>query len=274
MNKFKNFFQNLSQFGQDYGFATKIILAAILLFGGLFLASLLSNFVGRILKRKGFDETLRPFIVNLFLWLFRIIVVITAAASVGIETTSLVALIGAVAFAVGMALQGSLGNLAGGVMLLIFRPIRVGDFIIAQGESGLVQEIQLFHTIIVTLDGKTIFLPNGALSSGNITNVSLKPERRVDITFGISYEDDIDKARAIITSVIENDTRILKDPEPAIPLINLGDSSVDFQARVWVKSEDFWGVKFDLTENVKKAFDKEGISIPFPQMDLHLEKSA
>jgi small conductance mechanosensitive channel len=270
----ENILEKLASFQENYGFATKFIIGAVILFGGLLLSKIIASFVNNLLQKRNFDDTLRPFIVNLVLWLSRIIVVIIAASSVGIETTSLVALVGAVAFAIGMALQGSLGNLAGGVMLLIFRPIRVGDFIIAQSESGTVQEIQLFHTIIVTLDGKTIFIPNGALSSGNITNVSLKPERRVDLTFGISYQDDIDKARAIIVSVIENDSRILKDPEPAIPLVNLGDSSVDFQARVWVKSEDFWGVKFDLTENVKKAFDKEGISIPFPQIDLHMDKIA
>jgi small conductance mechanosensitive channel len=272
MEKIKNIALGITEFGNSYGWATKTLLAVFILFGGWILAGFLSNMVSKILEKKGFDDTLRPFISNIILWLMRVVVFIVAASSVGIETTSLVALIGAIGFAIGMALQGSLGNLAGGVMLLIFRPIKVGDFIIAQGESGVVDEIQLFHTIVITMDGKTIYLPNGALSSGNITNVSKKPERRVDSVFGISYQDDIDKARAIIMKVVEADNRILKEPAPAVPLINLGDSSVDLEVRAWVKSADYWAVMFELKENVKKAFDREGISIPFPQMDVHLEK--
>jgi small conductance mechanosensitive channel len=272
MEKIKQIAIGITEFGDNYGWATKILFAAFILFGGWIFAGVLSSMISKVLKKRGFDDTLRPFISNIVLWLMRVVVFIVAASSVGIETTSLVALIGAIGFAIGMALQGSLGNLAGGVMLLIFRPIKVGDFIIAQGESGVVDEIQLFHTVVVTMDGKTIYLPNGALSSGNITNVSKKPERRVDSTFGISYKDDIDKARAIIMKVIEADSRILKDPKPVVPVINLGDSSVDLQVRAWVKSTDYWAVMFELKEHIKKAFDKEGVSIPFPQMDVHLEK--
>ena len=189
---------------------------------------------------------------------------------VGIPMTSFIAILGAAGLAVGLALSGTLQNFAGGVMLLIFKPFNVGDFIEAQGFMGVVREIQIFNTILKTPDNKTIIIPNGGLSTGPMTNFSTEPTRRVDFSFGIGYSDDIDKAKSIIDGLIKNDNRILADPEPFIAVGELADSSVNFTVRVWVISEDYWGVHFDMIESVKKAFDKGGVSIPFPQTDVHL----
>ena len=180
------------------------------------------------------------------------------------------AVLGAAGLAVGMALQGSLANFAGSVLIMIFKPYKKGDFIEAQGHSGIVEEIQIFNTILKTPDNRVILVPNGALSGGSIVNFSAKDTRRVDMTFGIGYNDDIDKAKAVLSSLIEADTRIMKDPAPFIQVSELADSSVNFAVRVWCQSADYWGIFFAMQENVKKAFDKEGISIPYPQRDIHV----
>ena len=188
----------------------------------------------------------------------------------GVKMTSFIAVLGAAGLAIGMALSGSLQNFAGGVMILIFKPFKVGDYITAQGHSGTVKEIQIFQTILNTPDKKTVILPNGALSTGPMINFSTEPQRRVDFTFGIGYNDDIDKAKMVIREVVEKDARILKEPEPFIGVMSLGESSVDLVTRVWANAGDYWGIFFDMQENIKKEFDRQGISIPFPQRDVHL----
>lgn len=188
----------------------------------------------------------------------------------GVEMTSFVAILAAAGLAVGMALSGTLQNFAGGVMLIIFKPFKVGDVIDAQGYIGSVKEIQIFNTILKTPDNKTIIIPNGGLATSSMTNFSTEATRRVDFTFGIGYDDDIDKSRAVIEGLIKADSRIFTDPAPVIVVSELADSSVNFTVRVWANSGDYWGIFFDLTEQVKKAFDKEGISIPYPQTDVHV----
>jgi small conductance mechanosensitive channel len=191
-----------------------------------------------------------------------------------VQTTSFVAALGAAGFAVGLALQGSLGNFAAGILLLAFRPFRVGHFIEGAGTAGTVEEVHIFNTILRTPDNKSIVIPNSQLTSGTITNFTAKTERRVDLTFGVSYSDDIDKVKAVIREVMAEDDRILPEPAPVVGLMSLGESSVDFVVRPWVKSENYWPVLFDLNERMKKRFDAEGISIPFPQRDVHIIEKA
>jgi small conductance mechanosensitive channel len=193
-----------------------------------------------------------------------------AISQVGIETTSFIAVLGAAGFAIGLALQGSLANFAAGVLLLIFRPFKVGDFIEGAGVSGVVEALHVFTTTLKTGDNKTIIVPNGDLASGTIVNFSAQATRRVDLVFGIGYGDDIDKAKALMREEMAADERILKDPEPTVGLVELADSSVNFVCRPWVNSADYWGVLFDLNESIKKRFDAEGINIPYPQQDVHI----
>jgi small conductance mechanosensitive channel len=188
--------------------------------------------------------------------------------------TSFIAILAAAGLAVGMALSGTLQNFAGGVMILLFRPFKVGDYINALGYSGTVKEIQIFNTILTTPDNVTIILPNGGLSGSAMTNYSTQATRRVDLTYGIGYDDDIDKAREILKNLIAGDKRILKDPEPFVAVSELADSSVNFVVRVWVNSSDYWGVFFDMQETVKKRFDDNGVSIPFPQTDVHVHQTS
>jgi small conductance mechanosensitive channel len=191
---------------------------------------------------------------------------------IGVETTSFVAILAAAGFAIGLALQGSLGNFAGGVLILLFKPFKVGDFIEAQGETGSVKKIQIFNTILTTGDNKTIIIPNGPLSNGNITNYSTQDTRRVDMVFGIGYDDDIKKAKTILEKMIKSEKRAIRLEDSLVAVGELADSSVNFKVRVWVNSGDYWGVYHDFHENVKLTFDKEGISIPYPQMDIHQYK--
>jgi len=186
--------------------------------------------------------------------------------------TSFIAILGAAGLAIGMALSGTLQNFAGGVMILLFKPFKVGDFLDAQGHKGVVKEIQIFNTILTDLDNKTIILPNGSLSTSAMVNYSTQPIRRVDFTFGIGYGDSVEKAREILNNLIKKDSRILSDPAHFIGVSGLGDSSVNLTVRVWAKGEDYWGIFFDMNEHVYNAFNKEGINIPFPQMDVHLHK--
>jgi len=199
-----------------------------------------------------------------------VFVVLAALGQLGIQTTSFIAVIGAAGLAIGLALQGSLSNFAAGFLMIIFRPFKVGDFIEGAGVAGTVEKIQIFTTQLKTPDNKTIIIPNAKLSGDNIVNFSAKGTRRVDMVFGIGYGDDMDKARKIITDVIDNDPRVLKDPPPKIAVLTLGDSSVDFAVRPWVKVPDYWDLWFDVTETIKKRFDAEGVSIPFPQRDVHV----
>lgn len=234
---------------------------------------IITGFTNILIKRKA-DAMLTSFLGSLLSALLRVLLLLSVAGMVGIETTSFIALIGAAGLAVGLALQGSLANFAGGVLILFLRPFRAGDYIEAQGIAGTVESIQIFHTILRTADNKVIILPNGALSNGSITNYSTKPTRRVDINVGIDYGDDIKKARAILLSLAAADERVLKDPAAVVYMTSLGDNSVNMSLRMWTKSADFWGVFFDIQEQMKEAFDREGISFPFPQRTLHMAQKA
>ena len=252
----------------EYGLQIIGALATIII--GIWISKLLAKSLGKVLRKRSVDETLVKFSVSLVKVALITFVIISAASQVGIQTASFVAVIGAAGLAIGFALQGSLSNLAAGVMLIIFKPIKVGDFIEGGGGTGTVESVGIFVTILVTVDNKVIYVPNSTLTGGNITNYSAKDTRRVDMVFGIGYSDDIDKAKIVIQSVIKNDPRILKDPAPQVVVSELGDSSVNFNVRPWVNKTDYWGVYFDTTEQVKKKFDEQNISIPFPQRDVHL----
>jgi len=200
-------------------------------------------------------------------------VIISAAAQIGIQTASFVAIIGAAGLAIGFALQGSLSNLAAGVMLMIFKPIKIGDFIEGGGSTGSVESIGIFVTTLVTPDNKVVIVPNSTMTNANITNYTAKDQRRVDLVFGIGYSDDIDKAKNVIQSVLNNDSRVLKDPAPQIVVSELADSSVNFNVRPWVNTKDYWDVYFETNEQIKKQFDEQKISIPFLQRDVHMHQN-
>ncbi|MDX2444452.1 MAG: mechanosensitive ion channel, partial [Bacteroidales bacterium] len=248
-------------------YGPKLVGALLVLVIGLWIIKLINKAVSRLLEKKDWDPSLEPFIRTLISILLKIMLVISVMGMVGIQMTSFIAILGAAGLAVGMALSGTLQNFAGGVMILAFKPFRVGDFIDAQGYMGTVYEIQIFSTILKTPDNKVVYIPNGGLSNSSLTNFSQEPTRRVDWTFGVAYGDDVEKARKVLLGLIKADNRILKDPEPFIGLGELGDSSVNLTVRVWVNAEDFWDVFFEMNENVYKIFEKEGLSFPFPQMD-------
>ncbi len=249
------------------------ILAAIFIFViGRWIAKMVKKFLDRTMTRSGVDATIIPFILDLSYVALLIIVIVASLGALGIQTTSLIAVLGAAGLAVGLALQGSLSNFAAGVLIVTFRPIRVGDYFEGAGTAGTVEQIQIFSTTAKTPDNKVIIIPNGKLLSDNIVNYSIKEIRRVDMTIGVSYGDSIDKVKEILTDILTNDSRILLDPSPTIGLVQLADSSVNFAVRPWVRTEDYWAVYFDLHETIKKRFDTEGISIPFPQQDIHVYK--
>lgn len=252
-------------------YAPKFILALATLLVGLWLVRRISRGLNAILNHKSVEDTLQKFLVSFADVLLKILVLVAVAGMLGVETTSFIAMLGAMGLAVGLALQGSLSNLAGGVLILFFKPFRVGDVIEAQGYTGKVQEIQIFNTIMLTYDNQKIVLPNGLLSNGCIKNLFSEPHRRVDIEFGISYEDDIGEARAAIQRVIDQDDRILSEQGrmPEIFVSAHADSSINMLTRVWVTSENYWPVYFALYEQVKYAFDAANITIPFPQRDVH-----
>lgn len=251
-------------------YAPKVVLAIITLIVGMWLINRFVRILDSKLGKK--DPTLNTFLCGLLSAVLKILLLISVASMVGIATTSFIAIIGAAGLAIGLALQGSLGNFAGGVLILIFKPFKVGDVIEAQGYMGSVVEISILYTIVNTFDNRRIIIPNGDLSNASLTNLSAYPTRRCDMSFGIGYSDDIDKAKATIRRLIEEDERALKDPAPMIVVGSLGDSSVNLTARAWTKSADLWPFYWDMQERVKKAFDAEGISIPFPQRDVHMYK--
>ncbi len=248
----------------------KIALAIVTLIVGLFLIGSVMRALKKRLSENESYATLSTFLVSIFSVVLKGILLISVASMIGIETTSFIAILGAAGLAVGLALQGSLSNFAGGVLIILFKPYKVGDFIDAQGHAGTVSEIQIFNTVLKTPNNVTIVVPNGSLSNGSIKNFSAEPKRRVDWTFGIGYNDDIDKAKATISDLISGDDRIHATPEPFIAISELGDSSVNFVVRVWCDSGDYWSVFFDMQEKVKKTFDEKKISIPFPQRDVHV----
>lgn len=251
-------------------YAPKFLLALVVLFIGLRIIKIAVGALNKGMEKANTDLSLRKFLGSLLSVLLKVILIISVASMIGIATTSFVAILGAAGLAIGLALQGSLGNFAGGVLILFFKPFKVGDFIESQGHLGVVHSIQIFNTILKTPDNKRIIIPNGQVSGGSITNFSAEDQRRVDMTFGIGYQDDIVKAKEVLNNLINKDKRILKEPNPLVVVSALGDSSVNFTVRVWANSGDYWGIFFDMQEKVKLTFDKEGISIPFPQRDVHL----
>ncbi len=260
----------ISGFAVTYGM--KILAAIITLVIGLWVIKLIVKALASLMDKKGIDASLRGFINSLTGITLKVMLFITVIGMMGIQMTSFIAILGAAGLAVGMALSGTLQNFAGGVMILIFKPFKVGDFIEAQGYAGSVSEIQIFITVLKTPDNKTIIIPNGGLSTGSLINYSTEETRRVDFSFGIAYGDSYDTAKALLLKLIKADSRIMDAPEPFIVLGALADSSVNITVRVWVNSSDYWGVFFDMNENVYKEFDKNGLSIPFPQLDVHLNK--
>ena len=239
---------------------------------GWFISRSITRLLRAGLTRNEVDQTLVGFVCNLSYMALMTLVAITALGQLGVNTTSFAAIIGAAGLAVGFALQGSLGNFAAGVMLILFRPFKTGDFIEAAGVAGVVEDVQVFATILRTGDNKEITVPNGSITGGSIVNYSTKPTRRIDLVFGIGYDDDLAHAKQILHDVVSADQRILADPPPVIAVSELADSSVNFVVRPWVTSGDYWPVLFSLTENVKLEFDKQGISIPFPQTDVHIHQ--
>ena len=254
------------------GYGPKLLLAILTLIIGLWVIKLVMKAFGRTMDRSKIDISLQKFFKSLFGILLKILLAISVASMVGIQMTSFIAILGAAGLAIGLALQGSLANFAGGVLILIFKPFKVGDFIDAQSYSGTVNAIQVFNTVLKTPDNKTIIIPNGKLSNGSITNFTTEPTRRVDMTFGIGYSDDIKKAKDILNELVENESRIFKDPVPLVVVSALADSSVNFAVRGWCKRADYWDIYFGMLEKVKLEFDKQGISIPFPQQDVHVYK--
>ncbi len=251
-------------------YGLKVIAAVVILLVGLWLAKRLRSVFRASGEKKGVDPTLIGFASSLLYGALVVFVIIAAVGQLGVQTTSFVAVIGAAGLAVGLALQGSLSNFASGVLLILFKPFKAGDFIKAGGEAGTVVEIGILTTELRTPDNVQIIMPNSSVMGGAITNVSAHPTRRVDMTVGVGYGDDLNKAKRIIEELLSADARVLADPAPQIVVANLGDSSVDFAVRPWVNSGDYWAVKFDFTKAVKEAFDAQGVSIPFPQRDVHV----
>ncbi|MES9958987.1 MAG: mechanosensitive ion channel domain-containing protein [Sedimenticola sp.] len=266
---------DLNQLVSTYAipWAINIALAAAIFVVGRWVAKAIVKLAGKLLAKAGMDDILVNFVTSIANAILLLFIIIAALDQLGVDTTSLIALLGAAGLAVGLALQNSLQNFAAGVMLIIFRPFKTGDFVEAGGTMGVVESISIFSTIMRTGDNREVIVPNGSIYNGTITNYSARETRRIDMVFGIGYDDDIKKAKEIMEGIIKADERVLADPEPLIAVAELADSSVNFNVRPWVKSGDYWAVKFDLTEKIKIAFDENGVSIPYPQMDLHIDKS-
>ena len=271
MNEFSISPEDIQAFVVEYG--PKVIGAIITLIVGFIVIGIIVGAVNRVMIKRGVDPSLVPFLKSILSIVLKVALILTVISIIGVEVTSFVAILGAAGLAVGLALQGTLQNFAGGVMILLFKPFKVGDFIDGAGHMGSVHEIQIFNTILKTPDNKTIIIPNAQLSNSSMTNFSTEPQRRVDWTFGIGYGDDAAKAKEVLQKLIDEDERILKDPEPFIALSELADSSVNFVVRAWVDSGDFWGVYFDMNEKVYNTFAETGLNIPYPQMDVHVHQN-
>ena len=253
-------------------YGVKILMALVIFIIGKWVVKKLANVVEKLMQKNEVDPAIRNFAGSIIYYALLAFVCIAALGQLGIQTASFVAIVGAAGLAVGLALQGSLSNFAAGVLLLIFRPFKVGDFVEIAGTSGVIQNIQIFTTELNTPDNKKVIVPNGGVISGNIVNYSVNDTRRVDLVFGIGYSDDIDAARKVIEGILKADKRVLEIPAATVAVVELADSSVNFVCRPWVNTADYWDVYFDLTEAVKKAFDSNGISIPFPQQDVHMHQ--
>ncbi|MBL1211870.1 MAG: mechanosensitive ion channel [Ignavibacteriae bacterium] len=254
-------------------YGLNIVAAIVILIVGLWLAKIISKSVVKMMLKKNVDATLTNFLGSIVKIGIIAFVVMAVISKLGIETTSFVAVIGAIGLAIGFALQGSLSNIAAGVMIIIFRQIKVGDFIEGGGSVGSVETVGIFSTTLTTPDNKVIYVPNSKLVGDNIVNYSVKDTRRVDMVFGIGYSDDIDKAKTVINRVLNSNDKVLKDPAPLVVVTELADSSVNFNVRPWVNAADYWGVYFYCHEEIKKQFDAENISIPFPQTDVHIHQN-
>lgn len=262
--------EKMMGWGVDIG--GRIISAAIIYFIGRILISLIKKFIAKVLVKRNIDAGIQSFVRSLVNILLTVLLVVAVIGKLGIETTSFAALLASAGVAIGMALSGNLQNFAGGLVILLLRPYKVGDWIESQGVSGTVREIQIFHTILTTADNKVIYIPNGALSSGTVINYSKEDTRRVDWVIGVEYGEDYNKVEETVRRIIAADKRILNTPEPFLALHALADSSVNVVIRVWVKSQDYWGVYFDMNRIIYSEFNKEGISFPFPQLTVHQAK--
>lgn len=250
------------EFATTYGI--KIIGAIVLWIIGSWIIKKLLKITGNVMTKKGYDPSLQKFLINLVSWILKILLIIAILGQLGVETTSFAAILAAAGLAIGLALQGSLANFAGGVLLMIFKPIKIGDLIEAQDAIGVVKEIEIFTTKIVTPDNKLVIIPNGTLSNGNIINYTEEGKIRIDLTFGVSYDADIKQTKDVLMSVLNSGNNVLQDPAPTVNVSGLGESSVDFAVRPWCTPENYWDVYFETTENVKIALDKAGIEIPYP----------
>ncbi|MCC5867283.1 MAG: mechanosensitive ion channel [Gammaproteobacteria bacterium] len=262
----------LLETAQEVGatFGLNLIAAIAIFIIGRWIAKWIYKLVVKGLEKARMEPILVKFLGNIVYTLLLIFVVLAAISQVGVQTTSLIAVLGAAGLAVGLALQGSLANFAAGVLIIIFRPYKIGDFVEGGGVAGTVDEVQIFTTVLKSPDNKRIIVPNGQMMSGTIVNFSAHPTRRVDLTASVSYDDDSDKVRKVLTEILESDERVLADPAPNIRMMTHADSSIDWVVRPWVNASDYWPVYWDLTEKIKRRFDEEGISIPYPQRDVHL----
>lgn len=265
--KMDEFLEQIIILGTEAG--KSILLAAIVAVIGYYIVRFINNMVARILERRNVEPTVQSFLKSFVNITLLILLILTVVSTLGVNTTSLAALLASAGLAVGMALSGNLQNLAGGIILLLFKPYKVGDYIEAQGVSGTVKAIQIFHTILTTPDNKELFIPNGALSSGNITNYSKNDLRRVDMVVSVEYGTDTEKVKQVTQELLRSDSRILKDPAPFVAVNELGDNGVFFSIRVWVNGSDYWNVFFDTNERIYNEFNKQGIGFPFPQIQIH-----
>ena len=258
-------------YASEYGL--KIVAAILIFVIGKWAVKKITTVTKTLMTRAKVDTTLVEFAESLIYFVLLLMVIFASLNALGINTTSFLAVFGAAGLAIGLALQGSLANVGAAVLIIIFRPFKVGDFVEAGGATGTVEDVNLFSTIIAPLDNRTVIVPNAAIIGGNITNYSMKPQRRVDHVFGIGYDDDLRLAKNTLMEIMANDSRILQDPAPFVAVSELGNNSVDFTTRAWVETADYWDVYFEIIEKVKLTFDEKGISFPYPQMDVHLDKS-
>ena len=266
----ENLWEKMLDWSSVYGI--KILGAIAIIIIGRIVIGILIGIIGRVMKKSETDETLAKFILKLTKIALLTFVFISALGTLGVQTASFVAIIGAAGLAIGFALQGSLSNFASGVMLIIFRPFKTGDYVEAGGNAGVVEEISIFNTIMKTPDNKKVIIPNSQVTGSSIVNYSAKEERRVDMVFGIGYNDDIKLAKETLEEIVKSESRVLSEPAPTIAVSELADSSVNFVCRPWVKTPDYWAAYFAITEKVKLTFDQKGISIPYPQQDVHMHQ--
>jgi small conductance mechanosensitive channel len=255
-------------------FGKNLVIALVIFYVGRIAVGLAVRGIRKVMQKQEVDKTLQTFVCNLVRMALLVVVIIAAIGALGVQTTSFIAIFGAAGLAVGLALQGSLSNFAAGVLIVLFRPYKVGDYIEGAGISGSVEQVQILTTVLKTPDNKEVIVPNSQIMTSIITNYSANDTRRVDMMVGVSYNDDLDKVHKTIRDLVAADDRILDDPACTIAVSDLADSSVNFVIRPWVKTADYWNVKFDMTEAIKRRFDKEGISFPFPQQDVHLYKAS